>query len=266
MTVATYETITLSKATQHEGITILTLNRPESMNALNTKMAIELIEALHELKYEESLSVLVLTGEGTKSFCAGADLKERNGMSHKDWKRQHDYFEEVTTSIRSFPFPVIAAVNGYALGGGLEIALSCDLRTVAAHMQAGLPEAKLGLIPGIGGTQMLSRLLPIGLAKEVLYTGRKITAQEALQWGMVNGVYPAESLMEETLKLAESIASNAPLSLKALKKAINHGSETDLATGLALELEAYYKCADSEDRLEGIRAFNEKREPVWQGK
>lgn len=266
MLVQTYETIKIENPDQQKGIVILTLNRPDSMNALNTKMALELIEALDDLKYDENVRVLIITGSGTKSFCVGADLKERNGMSQKDWKKQHDYFEQVTEKIREFPYPVIGAVNGYALGGGMEIALSCDFRTAAAQAGMGLPEVKLGLIPGIGGTQLLARILPIGLAKEMLFTGKRITAEEGKQLALINHVFSAETLIEETVKLAESIAMNAPLSLKALKKAVNKGTETDLATGLVLELEAYYKCADSEDRLEGIYAFNEKRPPDWKGK
>ncbi|MCQ6268386.1 enoyl-CoA hydratase-related protein [Fictibacillus sp. WQ 8-8] len=266
MAVATYETITLSRADQNNGIAVLTLNRADSMNAMNTKMAIEIIEAFRELKYDDTVRAVVITGSGTRSFCVGADLKERNGMSKKDWKKQHDYFEEVTECIRQFPYPVIAAVNGYALGGGLEISLSCDLRTASDHAEFGLPEAKLGLIPGIGGTQLLPRILPIGIAKEILYTGKRISAEEGKQWGLINHVYSAENLLEETTKLAESIAKNAPLSLVALKKAVNNGTETDLSTGIVLELEAYYKCANSEDRMEGVCAFNEKRLPQWQGK
>jgi enoyl-CoA hydratase/carnithine racemase len=266
MTVKTYETIKVEKAPSHKGITIVTLDRPQSMNALNTKMAIELIDVLTELKYDEDIRVLIITGSGTKSLCVGADLKERNGMSQKDWKIQHDYFEKVTEGMREFPFPVICAVNGYALGGGMEIALSCDIRTAAAHAQLGLPEAKLGLIPGIGGSQLIGRLIPVGIAKEILFSGKRITADEAQKWGLVNHVYDSENLLEETIRLAETIASNAPLSLKALKKAVNKGTETDLATGIALELESYYTCANSEDRLEGIYAFNEKRAPEWKGK
>ena len=265
MLLKTYETIKIERDVQHKGVAILTLNRPESMNAMNTKMALELIEALYELKYDDSIRVLVITGSGSKSFCVGADLKERNGMSQKDWKKQHDHFEEVTESIREFPYPVICAINGYALGGGMEIALSCDVRTASERVGMGLPEATLGLIPGIGGTQLLSRLVPIGIAKEMLFTGKRITAEEGKQWGLVNHVFTQETLLEETIQVAVAIAKNAPLSLKALKKAVNKGTETDLATGLVLELEAYYKCANSEDRLEGIYAFNEKRTPEWKG-
>jgi enoyl-CoA hydratase/carnithine racemase len=265
MLVKAYETIKLERGIQNEGIVTLTLNRPESMNAMNTKMALEIIEVLHELKYDDSVRVLIITASGSKSFCVGADLKERNGMTQKDWKKQHDYFEEVTENIREFPYPVIGAINGYALGGGLEIALSCDVRTASNQVGMGLPEAKLGLIPGIGGTQLLARLVPIGIAKEMLYTGKRITAEEGKQWGLLNHVFTTETLLEETLQLAETIAKNAPLSLKAIKKAVNKGTETDLATGLVLELEAYYKCANSEDRLEGIYAFNEKRTPEWKG-
>ncbi|MDQ0269665.1 enoyl-CoA hydratase/isomerase family protein [Cytobacillus purgationiresistens] len=266
MTVKTYETIKLEKARKNEAVAVLTLSRPQSMNALNTKMAVELINALSELKYDNEIRVLVLTAEGTKSFCVGADLKERNGMTQEDWKRQHDYFEEVTEKLREFPYPIICAINGYALGGGLEIALSCDLRTASENAFLGLPEAKLGLIPGIGGTQLLTRVMPIAIAKEILFTGKRISAEESKSYGLVNHVFPANSLLEETLVLAESIADNAPLSLKALKKVVDKGADANLSTGIALELEAYYKCANSEDRLEGIYAFNEKRKPAWQGR
>jgi enoyl-CoA hydratase/carnithine racemase len=263
MLVQTYETI---KVENKVGVAVVTLDRPEALNALNTKMAVELISALDELKYDENVKVLVMTGAGTKSFCVGADLKERNGMTKKDWKKQHDIFEQLTEKIREFPLPVIGAINGFALGGGLELSLSCDLRTASEQAELGLPEAKLGLIPGIGGTQLLPRVLPIGLAKEMLFTGKRVTAEEGKQWGLVNHVFPKETLVQESIQLAKTIAANAPLSLKAIKKAVNKGTETDLATGLALELEAYYKCADSEDRLEGIYAFNEKRLPEWKGK
>ncbi|WP_433957967.1 enoyl-CoA hydratase/isomerase family protein [Cytobacillus horneckiae] len=266
MVVKTYETIKLEKSADKKEIAILTLNRPGSMNALNTKMAIELLEALQELKYDDNIRVLILTGEGEKSFCVGADLKERNGMSQQDWKRQHDYFEEVTEKLREFPFPVICAVNGYALGGGMEIALSCDLRTASSNASFGLPEAKLGLIPGIGGTQLISRVMPIAVAKEILFTGKRFSAKEGKEYGLINHVYESESLLNETVELANAISENAPLSLKAIKKVVNKGSDTDLSTGIALELEAYYKCANSEDRLEGIYAFNEKRKPSWHGK
>ncbi|MBU8768953.1 enoyl-CoA hydratase/isomerase family protein [Cytobacillus oceanisediminis] len=266
MLVQTYETIKLECPPDQEGVVQIILNRPNSMNAMNTKMALELIEVLDELKYDENVRVLIITGSGTKSFCAGADLKERNGMTQKEWKKQHDYFEQVTEKIREFPYPVVGAVNGYALGGGMEIALSCDIRIAAPHAGMGLPESKLGLIPGIGGTQLLPRIIPIGLAKEMLFTGKRIGAEEGKQLGIINHIFSSETLTEETVQLAETIAANAPLSLKALKKAINKGTETDLATGLAFELEAYYRCANSEDRLEGIYAFNEKRPPQWKGK
>ncbi|RBP90579.1 enoyl-CoA hydratase/carnithine racemase [Cytobacillus firmus] len=266
MQVQTYETIKLESYPDQEGVVQITLNRPNSMNAMNTKMALEIIEVLDELKYDENVRVLIITGSGKKSFCVGADLKERNGMSEKEWKKQHDSFEQVTLKIREFPYPVIGAVNGYALGGGMEIALSCDIRTAAPHAGMGLPESKLGLIPGIGGTQLLPRIIPLGLAKEMLFTGKRIGAEVGMQLGIINHIFSSETLTEETVKLAETIAANAPLSLKALKKAVNKGAETDLATGLALELEAYYRCANSEDRLEGIYAFNEKRPPQWKGK
>ena len=150
---------------------ILELNRPEAMNALNTLMAIELIECLSVLKDKKDLRVLILTGAGEKSFCAGADLRERKTMDNDQWKKQHDIFEDAYETLRNFPFPVIAAINGYALGGGMEMALSCDLRYMAEHAKMGLPEVTLGIIPGVGGTQLLPRAIPVTLAKEFLLKG-----------------------------------------------------------------------------------------------
>lgn len=261
-----YKTITIKQDEETPSVYILTLNRPNALNAFTTQMALDIIDCLRELKGDGGVSALIITGKGDRGFCVGADLKERNGMTKKDWKEQHDIFEDMAEAIREFEFPVIAAVNGFALGGGMEIALSCDFRYAADHAQLGLPEAKLGIIPGIGGTQLLPRIIPTGLAKEILYRGGRIPAEKAKECGLVNAVFPADELMAETIKTARDIGRNAPLSLKSLKKAVDYGLQADLHTGLMIELQAYYKCADSEDRLEGVTAFNEKRPPVWKGR
>ena len=261
-----WQTILVNEEYISDNVYILELNRPESMNSLNTLMGVELIECLKSLQKKPDLRVLILTAAGEKSFCAGADLKERKGMTNEQWKEQHDIFEDAYGQLRNFPFPVIAAVNGFALGGGMEMLLSCDLRYAADHAKMGLPEVKLGIIPGVGGTQLLPRAIPVGLAKEFLFRGNHIPAETALSAGILNGVFAKEELLSGTLEVAKEIAKNAPLSLKSSKKSINTGLETDLNTALVIELDQYYKCANSEDRQEGILAFNEKRKPQWQGK
>lgn len=249
-----------------KGVYVLTLNRPESLNALNTQMGVELINCLNQLKGNKDIRVLVLTASGEKGFCVGADLKERNGMTNDQWKHQHDIFENAYKMLREFPYPVIAAINGYALGGGMELTLSCDLRIASDHAKMGLPEVTIGIIPGVGGTQLLPRTIPVGLAKEFLLRGNHINSQRAKELGLVNEVTPSQELLNKTLEVARDIGKNSPLALKSIKQAINNGLQTDINTALTIELDQYYKCANSEDRLEGIMAFNEKRQPVWQGK
>lgn len=262
----TWETITLKQDEQSKGVFILTLNRPEAMNSHNTQMALDLLDCMNELKYNKEIRVLILTATGERSFCVGADLKERDGMTNEQWKRQHDIFEDAFEKIRTFPFPVIGALNGYALGGGMEMALSCDFRIAAEHAKMGLPEVTIGIIPGVGGTQLLPRSIPVGLAKEILFRGNHITAERAKEVGLVNDVVPVEELLDKALEIARDIGKNAPLSLQSIKQAVNNGLQTDITTALSIELDQYYKCANSEDRQEGIRAFNEKRKPNWQGK
>lgn len=262
---SSWETITLDQDIKMKGVFILTLNRPKSLNALNTQMAIDLIDCIKELKENGDIRVLVLAASGEKSFCVGADLKERNGMTNSQWKSQHDIFESAYKMIREFPYPVIAAINGFALGGGMELALSCDLRIASAHAKMGLPEVTLGIIPGVGGTQLLSRAISVGFAKELLFRGNHITASHAKELGLVNEVALINELLDKTLEIARDIGKNAPIALKSIKQAINNGLQTDINTALTIELDQYYKCANSEDRLEGIKAFNEKRQPVWQG-
>jgi|SRR5690625_70933 len=261
-----YETIKVTRDDKNLNVCILTLNRPDSMNALNTQMALDLIKALGELKQSDDVRVLIITGEGNRSFCVGADLKERDNMTNQQWKEQHDIFEEAYKEIRDFPYPVISAINGFALGGGLEMALSCDLRYASDTASLGLPEVSIGMIPGVGGTQLLPRLIQVGVAKELLFSGQRFSAKDLEKVGLLNEVFMSEELIEFTVVKAREIAGNAPLSLKAIKKAVNNGIQTDLDSGLEIELEEYYKCADSEDRLEGVKSFNEKRKPTWQNK
>lgn len=260
-----WQTLRLDASHASDFVYVLELNRPEAMNSLNTLMAIELIECLKALKEKNDARALIITGNGERSFCTGADLKERKTMTNDQWKKQHDIFEEAYKLIRDFPFPVIAAINGYALGGGMEMVLSCDLRYVADHAKMGLPEVTLGIIPGVGGTQLLSRAIPVTLAKEFLLTGKHITAQKAAEVGLANDVFASEDLMEKTIEIAKDIAKNAPLSLQSIKKAVDTGLQVDINTALSIELDQYYKCANSEDRKEGVLAFNEKRKPNWKG-
>jgi len=263
---AKWQTILLNNDYLADHIYILELNRPEAMNALNTLMGTELIECLQFLMDQEAGRVLVLTGAGEKSFCAGADLKERKNMTNDQWEEQHIIFEKAFELLRNFPLPVIAAVNGFALGGGFEMALSCDFRYASDEAKMALPEVRLGIIPGVGGTQLLPRAVPVGLAKELLFRGNQIDAQQALDFGIVNGVFSKEELIPKTLEIAKEIGRNAPLSLRAIKKSVQSGLETDLETALSIELGEYYKCANSEDRKEGIASFNEKRQPHWRGR
>jgi enoyl-CoA hydratase/carnithine racemase len=261
-----WETITVAQDEESKGVYILTLNRPQAMNSHNTQMGLDLIDCLTQLEDKQDIRVLVLTGSGEKSFCTGADLKERNGMTNEAWKKQHDIFESAFAKLRNFPYPVVAAINGYALGGGMELALSCDFRICADHAKMGLPEVTIGIIPGVGGTQLLSRAIPVGLAKEFLFRGNHVPAKRAKEINLVNEVVPKDELIDKTLEIARDIGKNAPLSLKSIKQAVNNGMQTDIHTALTIELDQYYKCANSDDRLEGIKAFNEKRKPNWQGK
>ncbi|WP_156289623.1 enoyl-CoA hydratase/isomerase family protein [Oceanobacillus salinisoli] len=262
----TYETILVKQDEELKGVYTITLNRPNSMNAMNTQMGLDLLNSLQELKEDEEIRVLIITASGEKSFCVGADLKERNGMTNHQWKKQHDIFENAFKEIRDFPYPVIAAINGYALGGGLEMALSCDLRYSVPHAKLGLPEAKIGIIPGVGGTQNLPRAIPVGIAKEYLFRGNQMESERAKELGLLNDVFSKEAFEGSVLQIAREIAANAPLSLKALKESVNNGLQTDIHTALTIELSNYYKTANSEDRQEGILAFNEKRKPNWKNK
>lgn len=251
---------------ERNGIAILTLNRPEVMNSFNFELLHALKEEIDTLKFKPGIRVVIITGAGKKAFCAGADLKERATMSELQVKSFIFTIRNLFTSIEYLNKPVIAAINGVALGGGTELSLACDIRIASLNASMGLTETRLAIIPGAGGTQRLPRLIGRGKAKELIFTGRRVNAGEALQIGLVNQICEPESLLEECLKMAAMICETGPIAIEQAKYAINYGLETDLHTGLGIESNAYWVTIPTEDRLEGLAAFKEKRKPVYKGK
>ena len=249
-----------------EGIAAVTLNRPDVMNSFNFAMLRALGEQMAALRFDASVRVVIITGAGDRAFSAGADLKERAGMAAEEVKAFIFTIRRLMDDIENFPRPVIAAVNGVALGGGTELALASDIRLASETATMGLTETRLAIIPGAGGTQRLPRLVGRGMAKELIFTGRRIDARQALQIGLVNHVYPAGDLMEEARCLARDICQSGPVAVEQAKYAINRGLETDMATGLAIESNAYWICIPTEDRTEGLTAFREKRKPNYKGR
>ena len=245
---------------------IVRFNRPQVANALNTQMGRELRGLFGDLIIDPGkLRCVVLTGVGDKAFCAGGDLKERNGMTDADWRVQHAIFEQAFYAIMDCPIPVIAAANGVAYGGGCELALACDFIYAAEGARFALTETKLGIIPGGGGTQNLPRAVGARRAKELIFSATPFTAAQAESWGMVNRVCPPETLMQDVLDLATRICANGPVAVRQAKRAITVGSEVDLRTGLAIEIEAYNRTVGTADRREGVAAFNEKRSAAFTG-
>ncbi|SMC25400.1 short chain enoyl-CoA hydratase [Desulfacinum hydrothermale DSM 13146] len=247
-------------------VAILTLNRPEVMNSFNFAMLRGLHEKVESLRFDNDVRVVIITGAGQKAFCAGADLKERATLSETQVKEFIFTIRNLFTHIEELPKPVIAAVNGIALGGGTELALACDIRIASATASMGLTETRLAIIPGAGGTQRLPRLVGRGKAKELIFTGRRVGAEEALNIGLVNQVAEPEKLLDACLEMAAMICETGPIAIQQAKYAINYGLETDLHTGLAIESNAYWITIPTEDRLEGLAAFREKRKPVYKGK
>lgn len=247
-----------------KGIAIVTLNRPKAANAFSVQMLQELKEAITDLRFDPNVRLVIVTGSGEKIFCAGADLKERADMDEMEVKKTIALIRENINNLESLPKPVIAAVNGAAFGGGTELALACDIRIAASHAKFGLTETSLGIIPGAGGTQRLPRLIGKGKAKELIFTARRIDAVEAERIGLIEQV--TETVMEAALKLAEEIVKNGPIAVSQAKIAIDKGYEADIQTGLAIEQSAYEITIPTEDRLEGLRAFKEKRLPDFNGK
>ena len=248
-----------------EGIAIITFNRPEVLNALNDKLLKELSHALDEIEKNEDIRVLILTGAGEKSFVAGADIKEIATFNALDAKTFAQNGHSTINRFEKLPIPVIAAVNGFALGGGCEIALACDFIYASENAMFGLPEVNLGLIPGMGGTQRLPRLIGKNIAKELIFTGKIISAAEAEKIGVVNRIYSQKSLMKEATKVAGIIASKGKVSLRAAKQAIDNGMNVDLATGCSIEIDAFALCFTSPDTKEGASAFLKKRTPDFKG-
>jgi len=248
-------------------VTTVRLNRPAAANALNTRMGEELVDCFERFAMDAGgTRCIVLTGAGDKAFCAGGDLKERRGMTDDSWRRQHAIFERMVRALIDCPVPVVGAVNGAAYGGGCEIAACCDFLYAADHVRFALTEVTLGILPGGGGTQTLPRALGERRAKELILTGRPFTAVQAQEWGLVNAVLPAGVLLAEATATAERIAANAPVSIRQAKQSIHRGLQMSLRDGLAFEIEAYNRTVPTEDRHEGVLAFNERRPPRFQGR
>jgi len=236
------------------------------MNSFNFAMLYALKEQIDAIRFDQDIRVIIVTGSGQKAFCAGADLKERADLNELQVKEFIFTIRNLFTSIEYLNKPVIAAINGVALGGGVELCLACDIRIAAMNASMGLTETRLAIIPGGGGTQRLPRLIGRGKAKELIFTGRRVDAREALQIGLVNKICENENLHDECREMAAMICQAGPIAIEQAKYAINYGLETDLHTGLGIESNAYWVTIPTEDRLEGLAAFREKRKPVYKGK
>jgi enoyl-CoA hydratase/carnithine racemase len=260
-----YETLTIETLDDH--LAIIRLNRPALSNALNTQMGLDMVDFFEAVAMEPGdRRCLILTGVGDKAFCAGGDLKERNGMTDAAWQRQHVIFERMMRALLDCPVPVIAAVNGAAYGGGCEMAACCDFIYAAETARFALTETRLGIIPGGGGTQTLSRAIGERRAKELILTARPFGPQEGLAWGFVNRVLPQADLLDAALETARAIAANGPLAVRQAKQSIHRGLQMSLGDGLTFEIEAYNRLVPTGDRHEGVRAFNERRQPRFTGK
>ncbi len=257
---------TLRIEEQSGDVLLVTLDRPEVSNAFNTGAARELCELFEPFRAEQPYRCVVITGAGDKAFCAGADLKERNSLDDEQWRSQHQVFERMFRVVRDCPVPVIAAVNGAAYAGGLELVLHCDFAYASRTATFALTEVSLGIMPGGGGTQTLPRVVGERRAKELILAARPFSAEEAHAWGLVNKLCEPGKLLQEALGAAERIASLAPLAVRQAKHAIRQGLQMDLPSAMRLEVEAYNRLVGTEDRREGLRAFNEKRKPNFKGR
>jgi enoyl-CoA hydratase len=256
------KTLQLEMENQH--ILKVIINRPEVRNAINYQMMQDLLNLWqNEISKHSQLRCIILTGNGDKAFCAGADLKERLNLSLEDWKFQHLSLQQAMLAQMRCPIPIIAAVNGAAFGGGLELALACDFIYAAKNAVFSQSEVKLGLMPGAMGTQNLPKAAGIRRAKELAFTGESFTAEQAFNWNIVNKILAPEDLISESLKTAHLIAENSPLAVRQVKKTINDSTSLDYKTGYQLELSAYQQLLPTQDRIEGINAFNEKRKPIF---
>jgi enoyl-CoA hydratase/carnithine racemase len=254
-------TVELARPSVHVAEVIM--NRPQALNALSTDQVRRLRNAATQLAADDQISVVIISSAIERAFCVGADLKERRGVANDDLHQQRRVFQEAFDELRALPMPMIAAVEGFALGGGFELALSCDLIIASATASFGLPEVGLGLIPGEGGTQLLPRRIGLNKSADLLLTGRRVDAEEALSMGFVDRLVPAGAAQRAARELAQEIAAKSPTSLRAAKRALREGIDVDLASGLQIENQAWEEAAFSADRMEGIEAFNERRRPHW---
>ncbi len=264
-----YETLLIQPApgtAPEDGIRCLVLNRPDVMNAMNTQMFVDLRNALHELAFDDSLRVLIFSGAGDRAFCTGGDLKQRNGMTDAAWRKQHQLAEEVLLAVKDFPRPVIAAVEGHAHGGGCELALMCDWIVAARTAVFSLPEVRRGIMPGGGGIQNLVRAAGARRAKQLLLTARRFSSEQAAAWNIVTTLTETGKALAAAVAEAGEIALAAPMAVHYTKLAASRGGEVDFHTGYALDIAAYNVLVSSHDRLEGVKAFNEKRPPRWSGR
>jgi enoyl-CoA hydratase len=250
-----------------DNVLLVTLNRPDVLNALNTQMGHDLLDLWLRLTVDAgTVRCVVLTGSGSKGFCAGGDLKERDGMTQAAWQAQHELFERSFVALMEMPTPVIAALNGHAYGGGLEMALACDFIYASRAARFALSETRLGIMPGGCGTQNLARVVGERRAKELILTAKAFSAEDGVAWGAFNQVCEPDRTLADAIATARAISDNGPLSVRQAKKSIHYGLQMDLLTGYRFEIEAYNRLVDTEDRREGVRAFNEKRKPVFVGR
>jgi len=249
-----------------EGIAIITLNRPEVLNTFSKELIDEVLQVLEGVKNDESVRVVVLTGAGEKAFSAGADIKAMKGMNALRARELSLMGEKLCGSLENFQKPVIAAINGYAVGGGLEVAMACDFRIASENARMGQTEINIGFIPGWGGTQRLTRLVGKTKAKELVFTGKMIDAETAEQLGILNAVVQADKFKETVRQYAAELAAKAPVALRVAKALINKGADISLDSALALEREGFSAVASTEDLQEGVAAFTEKRKPTFKGK
>lgn len=250
---------------EKDGIMNLILNRPEAMNAFNFELLHALNDHIQNVQFRKDIRVIIITGAGEKAFSAGADLKERSTLPDDKVKEFIDTIRNLFTFIESLSKPVISAINGIALGGGTELALASDIRIASTNASLGQTETRLAIIPGAGGTQRLPRIIGPGKAKELIFTGRRVNAREALDIGLVNSVCEPDQLMDECNKIASMICETGPIAIEQAKYAINRGLDTDIHTGLAIESNAYWLTIPTKDRMEGLNAFREKRKPIYKG-
>jgi enoyl-CoA hydratase/carnithine racemase len=249
------------------GLLVVTLNRPDEGNALNTQMCIDLLDLWTGLLRDGGgVRCVIVTGAGGRAFCAGGDMKQRKGMTDAAWRHQHEIAEQAFWTMMECPVPVIAAVNGDAYGGGLEMILAADFAYGVDSARFGFPEVKIGIIPGVGGTTTLPRIVGERRANEIIFSGAPFGAAEALGWGILNRVCSAAELLPAATAMAEGIPANAPLAVRQAKKAIHEGMQMDVRAALRFEVEAYNRLVDTEDRLEGVLAWNERRKPVFKGR